>query len=268
MPRRTVAVFVLVSIVLMPMTLNPQVAANSGTPILAYHRFHPLKTGYTTVTTATLESQLHWLTEHHYTVVPLKSVVDTVDRTAHPRPDTIAITVDDGHIPVLTILFPIIVIYHIPVTLFIYPSAISNASYALTWDELKEMKSSGLVDIQAHTYWHPNFRKEKARLGSADYNRLVMSKLVRPKAVLEQRLGSPITLMAWPYGIYDQDLEQAAAKAGYSASFAYAGGAALPGNDAFAIPRIPAANYVHGEAFAALLNEARTHPNGSSSGHK
>ena len=54
-------------------------------------------------------------------------------------------------------------------TLFIYPSAISNAPYALTWPELTEMAASGLVDIQSHTYWHPNFRQEKARRSQADY---------------------------------------------------------------------------------------------------
>lgn len=243
-----------------------QVQAHSGTPILAYHRFDPVKSGSTTVTTATLESQLTWLVEHNYTVVPLAQVIATV-RGSEPAPlHTIAITVDDGHVSVFTILFPIIQKYRIPVTLFIYPSAISHASYALTWNELKQMKASGLVDIQAHTYWHPDFHKEKARLSPDEYNKFVTNQLVLSKAVLEQRLGSQITLMAWPYGIYDHDLEQAAAHAGYTASFAYAGGVALPGDDPFAIPRIPAGNYAHGDAFGTMLSDAQAHPNGTTAG--
>lgn len=55
-------------------------------------------------------------------------------------------------------MFPLLKKYQIPATLFIYPSAISNASYALTWDQLKEMKETGLIDVQSHTFWHPNFR--------------------------------------------------------------------------------------------------------------
>jgi Polysaccharide deacetylase len=50
------------------------------------------------------------------------------------------------------------------VTLFVYPSAVSNAAYALTWEQLRELQATGLVDIQSHTYWHPNFREEKRRL--------------------------------------------------------------------------------------------------------
>jgi peptidoglycan/xylan/chitin deacetylase (PgdA/CDA1 family) len=44
----------------------------------------------------------------------------------------VAITVDDGHLSVYTELYPLILKHRPPVTLFIYPSAISNASYALT----------------------------------------------------------------------------------------------------------------------------------------
>ena len=248
--------------------LRAQTARHPGIPVLAYHRFDPVTPGSTTVTIPTLESQLDWIVEHRFTVVPLAIVVQAVHGNVPAPRNAIAITVDDGHISVFTILFPIIQKYRIPITLFIYPSAISHASYALTWEQLKQMKASGLVDIEAHTYWHPDFRKEKARLSPAEYDQFVRNQLLRSKEVLEQQLGSPVSLMAWPYGIYDHDLEQAAARAGYVASFAYAGGVALPGDDPFAIPRIPAANYAHGNAFATLLDDAQAHPNGSSAGHE
>jgi hypothetical protein len=48
--------------------------------------------------------------------------------------------------------------YRIPVTLFVYPSRVSNASYARTWDQLRELKATGLFDFQSRTYWHRNFK--------------------------------------------------------------------------------------------------------------
>jgi peptidoglycan/xylan/chitin deacetylase (PgdA/CDA1 family) len=254
----TIMVFLIAS-----SALPARIVEERGIPVLAYHRFDPLKSGSTTVTTATFRSQLDWLVSHGYAVVPLTIVVAMVQRHALAPPNTIAITVDDGHVSVFTTLFPLILQYHIPVTLFVYPSAISNASYALTWEQLKEMKASGLVDIQAHTYWHPNFRKEKTKLLPADYEKFVMNQLVRSKAVLEMRLGSSVTMMAWPFGIYDHDLEQAAGRAGYTASFAYAGGAALPTSDLFAVPRIPVSNEAQGLAFAAMLDDAPSRSDGS-----
>lgn len=248
--------------------LSAGIAQKRGIPVLAYHRFDPLKPGSTTITTATLRSQLDWLVSHRYTVVPLADVVAMVKAHAQAPPNTIAITVDDGHVSVFTVLFPLILKYHTPVTLFIYPSAISKASYALTWEQLKQMKASGLVDIEAHTYWHPDFRKEKADRLPAAYEKFVTNQLVRSKSVLEERLGFPVTLMAWPYGIHDPDLEQAAARAGYTASFAYAGGLALPTSDLFAIPRIPVSNYAQGSAYASMLGDAPAALDGNAVDHK
>jgi Predicted xylanase/chitin deacetylase len=103
----------------------------------------------------------------------------------------VVVVADDGHRSVYTDLFPLIKRFQIPVTLFIYPSAISNPSapYAMTWEQLAEVKASGLVDIQSHTFWHPNFKVDKKRLAPAAYEKLVQDQLVKSKTVLDQRLG-------------------------------------------------------------------------------
>jgi peptidoglycan/xylan/chitin deacetylase (PgdA/CDA1 family) len=235
-------------------------AAESGTPILVYHRFDPVLAGATTVRTAVFEQQLDWLEAHHYRIVPLETVVQRLRGEAAPDgPQLAAITVDDGHVSVFRYLYPIIVRRHVKVTLFIYPSAISNASYALTWEELREMAQSGLVTVQSHTFWHPNFHTERARLAPAAYRAFVDTQLVRSKAVLESKLGVKISMLAWPFGIVDDDLEAAAARAGYDGAFAYAGGVARAGGDRFAVARIPVPDTARGAAFAALLNsEQRT----------
>lgn len=61
-------------------------------------------------------------------------------------------------------MFPVLRRCGLPMMLFIYPSAISNASYAMTWDQLREMARSGLVDVQSYSYWHPDFKRERERL--------------------------------------------------------------------------------------------------------
>ncbi|WP_222829273.1 polysaccharide deacetylase family protein [Terriglobus saanensis] len=243
----------------------------TGIPVLAYHRFDPTTPAATTVTTATFESQLAFLAEHHYTIVPLERVVEAVLRkTPPPRTLTLAITVDDGHRSVYTVLFPLIKQHHIPVTLFIYPSAISHAPYALTWDQLKEMHASGLVDIQSHTYWHPDFRHDKAHRTPSDYTAFVHSQLTKSRLKLDAELGTHITLLAWPYGILDADLEAASAQDGYVAAFGYSGGVARAGDDPYSIHRIPVPNFAHGFAFEALLRDAQARPEGNSShaGHE
>lgn len=226
-----------------------------GIPILAYHRFDPVTAAYTTVRVSTFNGQLDTLAKDGYTVVPLEQALNVLQKRAPMPPKPIAvITVDDGHESVYKHLFPIIKQRHIPVTLFIYPSAISNASYALTWDQLREMKASGLVDIQCHTYWHPDFRKEKKKQTPEAYAKFVDMQLTKSRAKLDQELGTHIDLLAWPYGIYDADLEAAAQHAGYRAAFAYDGMVAHVGDDSFAIHRIPTPDFMHGTAFESLLH--------------
>lgn len=231
--------------------------AQSGVPILTYHRFDSKAPASTTVTAATFTSQMDSLAANGYEVVPLATATDVLLGNKQPPERPIAaITVDDGHRSAYTVLFPIIKQRHIPITLFIYPSAISNASYALTWDEIREMLSSGLVEVQSHTFWHPDFRKEKTHRTAADYAAFVDMQLSRSKTKLETELGVHVDLLAWPYGIIDCELEAAARRNGYRAAFAYDGELARPGEDAFAIHRIPISDSARGAAFRVVLQGA------------
>jgi len=260
----TINNFALALTLLVPASLA-QNLSSTGIPILAYHRFDLKTPASTTVTLEAFESQLSVLSTQGYSVVPLNRVVDSVlQKAAQPSAHLAAITIDDGHRSVYTVLYPVIKRNHIPVTLFIYPSAISNSSYALTWDELQEMHASGLVDIQSHTYWHPNFRKEKARRKPVDYDAFVTSQLSQSRRKLDDDLGIGVDLLAWPYGIVDAELATAARRAGYRAAFGYAGGVARPGDDPFSIHRIPVPDSARGKAFEALLRYSQTHPEGSS----
>jgi len=213
------------------------VAAPTGAAILVYHRFGS-SAGPTTVSDAALDTQLAWLARH-VRVAPLRNVVAALraGNTAAGRPCA-AITADDGHRSVYTDLFPRIRRYRLPVTLFIYPSAISNAGYALTWPELAEMQASGLVDVQSHTYWHPNFHQEKSRRTPDDYRAFVTMQLVRSKQVLETRTGRTVDMLAWPFAIHDAELEGAASRTGYVAGFLLGNQPAFPTDDMLALPRV------------------------------
>ncbi len=189
-------------------------------PVLCYHRFGPKVADSMTVTTKVFEAQLQWLKDHQYTVIPLRTLVNYLrGQGPPPPPHSVVITVDDGHKTVYSEMLPLVRKYNIPVTLFLYPSCISNASYAMTWQQLKDLQATGLFDMQGHTYWHPNFKKDKKKLKPADYEKFVNTQLSKSKAVLEKKLGTTVDLLAWPFGIYDEELEKAAAQAGYVAAF-------------------------------------------------
>lgn len=205
------------------LTLQTQIAFadhHGGIPVLNYHRFGPVVADSMTVTTTLFEMQLNWLQDNGYSVIPLSTLVDYLLGKRPPPPEkSVVITVDDGHRSVYDQMLPIVRRHQIPITLFIYPSAISNANYALTWSQLAELQQTGLFDIQSHTLWSPNFKKERKKLPPETYRKFVKDQLEKSKAILEKKLQKTVDILAWPFGIYDDYLAQAAKEAGYVAAF-------------------------------------------------
>lgn len=226
----------------------------AGVPVFCYHRFGPVVADSTTITTAAFESQVKWLTENRYTVIPLRTVIDWLrGQGPSPPPLSVVITVDDGHLSVFTEMLPVVRKYSIPVTLFIYPSAISHAKYALTWEQMKELQQTGFFDIQSHSYWHPDFKREKKRLPPAEYQKLVEAQLKKSRTVLEQKSGSPVDVLAWPFGIFDEALEREAAQAGYAAAFSIERRHVTPADPIMALPRYGIGNDVGPKTLQAIV---------------
>ena len=224
-------------------------------PILLYHRFGSAAVDSTTVTTRVFESHLAYLTRNGYAVIPLRQLVNYYLRKGPPPPQkSVVIVADDGHKTVYTDMLPLVRKYRIPVTLFIYPSAISNASYAMTWDQLREIKKTGLFDLQGHTYWHPNFRKEQKKLSPEEYERFVDMQLKKSKDRLGKELDVNVDMLAWPFGISDDRLIAKAAGAGYTAAFTIERRHAGSFDKAMKLPRYLMKNSDRGRVFEKIVS--------------
>lgn len=232
-------------------------AATLSVPILVYHRFGAEVTDSMTVRTATFADQLAQIEAGGYRVIPLRQLVEhLLGRAPPPPPRALVITVDDAHRSVYTELMPLARRHHLPLTLFVYPSAISNAAYAMTWEQLKALRDSGLVDIQSHTYWHPNLLRERRQRTPEDYARFADWQLQRPREVLEHKLGGRVDLLAWPFGLQDADLRARARRAGYVAAFSLEGRPVHAGDDPMALPRYLITDALRPAAFTAILRQA------------
>ncbi len=223
-------------------------------PILLYHRFGPVVADSMTVTTSVFESHLRYLKDHGYRVIPLRRLIDYyLGKGPKPVAGSVVIVADDGHESVYRYMLPLVRQYQVPVTLFLYPSAISNASYAMTWAQLRDLKQTGLFDLQGHTYWHPNFKKDEKRMSRSEYERSVDLQLTRSRTKLEKELGGRIDMLAWPFGIYDDWLMAKAKEAGYVAGFSIEARHAGEGDALMKLPRYLLTNADSGKVFERIL---------------
>ncbi len=257
---RTVIIGIVLFVSLMPLpavSAPVPVPARSGfqVPILLYHRFGPAVTDGMTVTDKVFESQLSYLRANGYRVIPLHRLVDCyLGKAPAPPPNSVVIVVDDGHRSVYTDMQPLVRKYNVPVTLFIYPSAISNARYAMTWQQLRELKKGGLFDIQSHTYWHPNFGKEKKKLRPMEFERFVDVQFRKSKEKLEKELGGPVDMLAWPFGLPpDRYLVEKAQRDGYKVGFTIVRHPVSPTDTPMLLPRFLIINADQGKRFARIL---------------
>ncbi|WP_223484300.1 polysaccharide deacetylase family protein [Pseudomonas sp. A-RE-19] len=234
--------------------------AQSAT-ILVYHRFSDTADDSMTVRMSTFETQLRVLHEQGYHIVSLREVVDWLQDPKATLPHKpVAITVDDGHRSVFDKLLPVVLRERFPVTLFIYPSAISNASYALTWEQLRALRQTGLIDIQSHTFWHPNFNVERRHRTPADFQQFVRTQLNKSRQRIESQTGAHVDMLAWPFGIYDDELIALAADEGYTVAFTLQARKADRHARLLALPRFLMSDAYGASAFAQLLGEPNAQP--------
>jgi peptidoglycan/xylan/chitin deacetylase (PgdA/CDA1 family) len=120
----------------------------------------------------------------------------------------------------------------------------------MTWDELRGLAADG-VEIGSHTVSHPHL----PRLSEVELDR----ELRDSRARVEDELGRPCRLFAYPYGEHGERVQAAVRRAGYEAAFALGEGAS-PGNP-YALPRVDL--YRRDSLLRATLKTSFVKPHGS-----
>jgi peptidoglycan/xylan/chitin deacetylase (PgdA/CDA1 family) len=120
----------------------------------------------------------------------------------------------------------------------------------LTWAELAELARDG-VEIGSHTISHAHL----AGLSDEELERELSGSRER----IEDELGRPCRLLAYPYGEHDTRVQAAARRAGYHAAFALSPGADR--RNPYALPRIDL--YRRDSLLRATLKTSFVKPHGS-----
>lgn len=100
-----------------------------------------------------------------------------------------------------------------------------------SWEQLREMRDSGLVEIGSHSVGHPAL----TCLSLPEAKR----EIVMSKTVLEEKLGSRVLTFSYPYGALSRGVEDLVRQAGYTGAVGtvYRMGEFEP-DDVFALNRV------------------------------
>lgn len=136
------------------------------------------------------------------------------------------ITFDDGHLSNYTIAFPELLSRNLFAEFYVNTDFIGTENY-MTWENLKEMSDAGM-SIQSHGHTHPYF----SDLAEDE----IREQLETSKKLIEEKVGTEVTVFAPPGGRYNKIVVQEAKKLGYRCIANSVPGVCVK-NEAFEVPR-------------------------------
>lgn len=186
-------------------------------PILCYHQFTQGSEAKRRleVPEDKFEQQMRFLAEEGYQVIPLKKLLSILQGDSAIPPKAVVLTIDDGYRSVYTYAYPILKKYGFSATLFVYTDFIGGAA-ALSWQQIKEMRDSGAIDVESHTKTHSSLAFDTQRESLTEHQERIAQEIDGSAQVIKKRLGQMPTILAYPYGDSSRYVVDYMAKANYA----------------------------------------------------
>jgi peptidoglycan/xylan/chitin deacetylase (PgdA/CDA1 family) len=221
-------------------TVLSQLAPRAEGPrmrVLTYHRFGEASRDPFCVSRSRFEAQVRWLAEERRAVSLAQVEAFAAGRASVPD-GAVLVTMDDGCRSVFREALPILRDHRVPAVAYVPAGVVGQdviEGYdepAMTWDELARLPEAG-VEVGSHAFHH----RSMAKVSPA----LARDEAVRSRALLQERLGVPVTSFAYPFGTrtdYSDATREILREAGYATAFTSQHGAVAPGLDPLELPRV------------------------------
>lgn len=204
------------------------------------------------ISTRNLASQFDWLASHGYHVISLQQLIDARHGKTKLPDHAVMLTFDDGLKSSYSKVFPLLKAYgyHAVVAVVgawadLGPGQKVDYDYRTftrddfaSWEELREMDRSGLVEIASHSWGlhqgimadpqgnlipavltHAYNVKTHQYETDAEYSARIRTDLTRSLKEIEKQIGHAPRAIMWPYGAYTQPADEIAKSLGLSATF-------------------------------------------------
>lgn len=211
----------------------------NGIIILMYHDVNFDTRVEGTIDPVLFEAQMTYLFENGFQIMSLEQLNAFLWNKAPLPPQAIMITFDDGYNNLYRYAFPILKRYNYSAVVFsIVATAGEKYGPHLNWEQMKEMTESGLISFQSHTYACHKYAPvdhhgtgmptlinriyltTKGKVETeAEYRQRIREDLQRAKLLLEQKLGTTVDSLAFPYGFFNEATIEIASALGYQNFF-------------------------------------------------
>jgi peptidoglycan/xylan/chitin deacetylase (PgdA/CDA1 family) len=223
-------------------------------PVFCYHRITPKIASPYDVTPEQLEAHFQFFKTNGYHPITVSQLLEFRKKPALFPEKPVVLTFDDGTKSHYTRVLPLLKKYGFKATFFIFPNATRGSKARwLSWDELAEIAGAGM-DIGSHALSHP-YLTARADMDDQQYHAWLEKELVQSKQTLEEKLHIHVNALAYPFGLYNREVEAAAIKAGYAGMFSINMGLNRPRENPYRLKRRLVVNTMGPKSLATLLGE-------------
>lgn len=226
----------LLTLILLVLT-TPAVTAADYFHAFIYHRFGDDRAPSTNVSLAEFASQLRYLHDNGYNVLPLGEAVRRLKTGADFPEHCVVLTVDDAYSTFLAGAMPLLRQYRYPITLFVSTDMVGRRGY-LTWNELRQLAAEG-VEIGNHTATHNSLVDRLSGESPQQWRVRIKGDLQRAQEAVKRELGITPTLFAYPYGEYSLETIELVREFGFAAALGQHTGVVGRSANLLTLPRTP-----------------------------
>lgn len=184
-------------------------------PVLMYHHVEPIDQANAeghaqlTVDSGIFDSQMKYLVDNGYKTISADELANAL--ISHQGiSKAVVVTLDDGYSDNYNYAFQIAKKYNVVLNLMIPTGLIGNEGY-MSWENLKEMVGSGIVNAYDHTWSHYSLPRGDAAKDEME--------IMTAKKQLEEHLGKEVKIFAYPYGSLNQTSVDILVKNGFTGAF-------------------------------------------------
>ena len=214
-----------------------------ATTILVYHRFGVQSS--MSISVAAFESQLDFLDQSGYKVIPIEELTRCLDARQNPPEKSVVIAIDDGWATVMRV-FPILVRRNLPFTLFLPMAYVANpgCTATLSQADIDALRTYPRVTFANHSWSHsPRLSRDEV---------FAREDIRKSLERFRQVFGKDTKYFAYPYGRVSETYDRLLREAGFEYLFVTGDDPVSADTAKTAIPRI-AANRLSLTVLASVL---------------
>lgn len=228
-------------------------------PILVYHDVQYNRYDTLAVDPIRFQEQMSLLKEQGYTTITERDLSLYLQQEKALPDKPIMIHFDDGYENTYTHAYPILKELNMKATYYLVGNTVKEktedeeiyANKHLSWEQIREMHESGVISFESHTYnLHTNGVSAKFAAESEEaYEYRLYEDFVLSKNVIEEKLGTSVLSLAYPFGDYNETADNVAKKAGYTLTMTMDEGVVSSDDSPFKLKRIYVSGADHSEPF-------------------